>query len=103
MTALRIWSITAVMVLLATLAGVTVSHPERSYPAPATEDEPVVYRVIGEWEGKVAVFLPQTHIPETVYDTSVLTLPAEEQERLRNGIAVTSREMLKKRLEDYLS
>lgn len=73
---------------------------DTSPTAPATDS---IYRVIGEWEGHVAVFLPQTETPETVYDTLLVTLPDEAREQLQAGVEVTNYEMLKRRLEDYLS
>jgi len=61
-----------------------------------------VYRIIGAWEGRVAVFLPQHSEPEQVYDTPLAVLPVEEQRRLEAGVAVENAVVLRERLEDYL-
>ena len=74
----------------------------RQTPSPASPT-PSVFRVIGEWEGQVAVFLPESDTPEHVYDTPVASLPAEERERLTAGVAVEDEEHLRRFLEDYLS
>ena len=60
------------------------------------------YRIIGVWQGRVAVFLPDASQPERVYDTPITVLPTEEQERLTNGIGVESAALLQERLEDYV-
>ncbi len=79
---------------------------QRSLESPTREreiapPENTVYRIIGEWEGKVAVYVPGTDMPETVYDTMVMSLPAEERQHLYDGIEVESREALALQLEDY--
>ena len=77
---------------------------------PASEKEPVSdvnqaaavpYRILGVWNGKVAVFLPDIAEPERVYDTPLLSLPTAEQERLQSGIPVENRQQLRRLLEDY--
>lgn len=78
------------------LRSVETPAKERTAAPPET-----VYRIIGEWEGKVAVYVPGTDMPETVYDTMVMSLPEEERQHLYNGIEVSSREALALRLEDY--
>ena len=70
-------------------------------PTDTAREQP--YRIIGIWEGRVAVYRPQTDTPETVYDTAVSSLPAEEQQKLREGVAVTDSATLAQRLEDYIS
>ena len=60
------------------------------------------YRIIGVWQGRVAVFLPDVSEPELVYDTPIAVLPTEEQEQLTDGIPVETAALLQERLEDYV-
>lgn len=96
----------AVIVIAAAALLCLAAVIERSVQAPAKErvvtpPDNTVYRIIGEWEGKVAVYIPGTDMPETVYDTMVMSLPEEERQHLYDGIEVESREALAVRLEDY--
>ncbi len=92
-----VWGATALMLTAATLGALLVATPLPPQEAPS------VYRVIGEWEGRVAVFLPQASSPEQVYDTWVSSLPDEDQRRLREGVTVGDTAELAARLEDYTS
>lgn len=60
-------------------------------------------RTLGEWDGHLALFEEGQSEPVYVYDVVVATLPEEEQQRLRSGIAVESEEMLASLLENYTS
>ncbi len=62
---------------------------------------PAVYRILGEWEGRLAIFFPGEPFPEQVYEVRLITLPQEEQERLSAGIPVESVAALSRYLEDY--
>lgn len=93
----------AVTVIAAVIIGATLMRYQADDPAQQEVPSEEVYRVIGVWDGQVAVFLPQTDSPETVYDVRVASLPEEEQQKLIDGIEVESLETLKRRLEDYLS
>ena len=64
---------------------------------------PAARRLLGIWEGKLALFTEGRESPDEVYDVYVQTLPKEEQDRLRQGIAVGSEEELAGWLEDYTS
>ncbi len=98
-----LWTVITVGAVLVITGGVIryrQIHATDTVP-PSVSDAP--YRVVGEWEGQVAVFLPDANIPETVYDTPVSALPAKERERLASGVAVTDEAALFRLLEDYLS
>ena len=60
-------------------------------------------RVLGVWEGKLALYLGVNPVPDEVFDVFITTLPEEEQERLRAGIPITSDTELALLLEDYTS
>lgn len=93
----------AVLVVAAVVSGVATPSgkepPRLSREAAPTEAS--IYAVIGEWQGKVAVYFVDSETPKTVYDTAVRTLPETEQEKLKNGIPVFSAKELALRLEDY--
>lgn len=59
--------------------------------------------LIGSWEDKLAVFAPPDPSPQQVYDVYLSTLPEEEQQRLKDGIAVYDEATLASLLEDYTS
>ena len=59
--------------------------------------------VIGEWEGKLAVFQPSGSSPSEVFDVYISSLPEEEQQKLQEGIPVYDEETLAGLLEDYTS
>ena len=99
-----VWGAATLICALAAVGAATVAsvRPAPASPqAAATTAAAAEYRVLGVWEGKLAVFLPQEDTPERVYDVWVSTLPAEEQSRLRAGIAVRSKAELSALLEDY--
>ncbi|MBR5134581.1 MAG: hypothetical protein IKV35_03170 [Clostridia bacterium] len=89
------------LVMIATCAsGVpTTTSPRRSTAVETREP----YRIIGEWDGKVAVFLPKEKTPESVYDARVRSFPDDEQRKLRDGIEAADEDSLRRLLEDYLS
>lgn len=99
-----IWFLAVLLCAAVLLLGAVLSESQRIADEPSDED-PVgrAYRIIGVWEDHVAVYLPQTDMPERVYEARVSALPAEEQQKLREGIAVYTGEALAKQLEDYLS
>jgi len=67
------------------------------------QTELLPYRVVKAYHGRVAVFLPQSATPETVYDTALTSLPVEVQEALKKGVEVTNTSTLKELLDDILS
>ncbi len=99
-----IWILAIAIVVTVLLLGAIVSESVRIGEDPEPR-EPLgrAYRIIGVWEDRVAVYVPQTDTPERVYEARVSALPAEEQQKLREGIAVYNSETLAKTLEDYVS
>ncbi|MBQ3069500.1 MAG: hypothetical protein IJD01_06105 [Clostridia bacterium] len=93
-----LWAVTAVMVTAAVTGALLTATPR-----PAATEPTEVYRVVREWDGRVAVFLPQGNTPEAVYDTWVSSLPEADRERLCEGVAVYSHSALREVLEDYTS
>ncbi len=91
---------TATVLLLVAVAGNTAHPNEEDTPIETPEQ---VYRIVGTFNGRVAVFVPDAAEPEIVYDTAIATLPETEQQRLHEGIAVSDRKALAQTLEDYLS
>lgn len=59
--------------------------------------------ILGEWEGKLAVFIPPSSSPDRVYDVYVSSLPEEEQAKIEAGIAVYDEQTLAGLVEDYTS
>lgn len=59
--------------------------------------------VIGEWEGKVAVFEGGADYPMQVFDTDVQGLPQEQRDNVLAGIPVQDAGELYLVLEDYTS
>lgn len=101
----RIAALTAILATVAIVAAVAVQWyrtqtNEQTTPSDAAQ---APYRVVGVWEGQVAVFLPDAVTPETVYDTPLAVLPAAERARLTAGVAVADSAALARLLEDYLS
>lgn len=83
------------------------SKPEVSAPAPSataqTTVPTAVARVLGEWNGKLALFVGGNPVPDEVFDVYLVSLPEEEQERLTAGIPVADETALARLLEDYTS
>lgn len=72
-------------------------------PASAAASAAFARRLLGVWEGKLALFAEGMDTPDEVYDVFISTLPEEEQARLEKGIVVQSEEELAGWLEDYTS
>ncbi len=70
---------------------------------PRQTDEAQAAYTLGVWEGQLAVFEGEATFPMKLYDVSLASLPADEQQRLRAGIAVASAGELQVLLEDYTS
>lgn len=89
------------IVLLSFLGVMLMQANEQPKEREATED--VVF-VVGEWNGHLAVFEEGAAKPSKLYeDVWIVSFPPEEQERLANGIRVTSQAELNGVLEDYTS
>ena len=59
--------------------------------------------VLGVFEGRLALFKGESPYPNTVYDFYVRNLPKEDQNRLSEGILVSSQSELESLLEDFMS
>ena len=59
--------------------------------------------LLGSHEGFVALWIPPADDPVRVFPYHVSSLPAEDQQRLREGISIESEAELMALLEDYLS
>ena len=98
-----IWILAIALAVTVLLLGAVLTESTR-VTEETTPREPLgkVYRIIGVYEDHVAVYVPQTDLPERVYEARVSVLPEEEQQKLREGIAVYNSEALAKALEDYV-
>lgn len=56
-----------------------------------------------EYQGKLAVFLPEKSVPEKVFDVYLSTLPPYDRGQLQMGVPVADFEELVQRIEDYIS
>ena len=59
--------------------------------------------LLGNHEGFIALWIPPNPEPVKVFPYSVTALPRADQELLKKGILVESKEKLDSLLEDYLS
>lgn len=89
--------------VLATIA-LAVLYVQYGREIPRTTDDgtPAAY-TLGVWEGQLAVFEGEAAFPMKLYEVAVVSLPAEEQQKLRDGIAVQTAGELQVLLEDYTS
>ena len=73
---------------------------ETKVSSPEEEPEKIV---LGVFEGKLALFKGESPYPNMVYDFFVRNLPLEDQEKLSEGIKVSSESELESLLEDFMS
>jgi len=59
--------------------------------------------ILGQWEGKLALFTPPDAYPRQVYDIYLSAFPIEEQRRLEAGIPAQNEVELAALLEDFTS
>ena len=59
--------------------------------------------VLGEWEGRLAVYRTGETEPDSVMDVYLGLLPPADAQALRDGIPVESETELERRLEDFMS
>lgn len=92
----------ACVLLIGVAAWASVLLPQESerdvLPAERTAQQ-----MLREWNGRLALFKGDATEPAEVYEVTVAALPEEEQQRLREGIAVESEEMLAALLDNYTS
>ena len=81
----------------------SVSDTATGAEAPAPASRSAASYVVGEWEGRLAVYSEGRQTPDQVYDVYISTLPEEEQKRLEEGIPVSTEKELASLLEDYTS
>ncbi len=87
--------------LFAPVSGNPTSHSVSGVIDMSQGGEALAYRVVGEYEGKLAIFLPGAETPETVYEVRIAGLPKDEQERLKAGIEAADEVALASLIEDY--
>lgn len=98
-------ALAVVVVSVAVMWGVVQKEPAvSSVPsakaAKATVDEAEPFGILGVWDGRLALFRGDER-PDTVYDVWVASLPADEQQRLENGIAAPDRAAFLALLQEY--
>ena len=76
--------------------------PSAEEEVSSTVEEPEKI-VLGVFEGRLALFAGESPYPNMVYDFFIRNLPLEDQERLNEGIEVSSENELESLLEDFMS
>ncbi len=69
----------------------------------AQPPKPDYQYLLKDYNGKLAVYLPNKKTPETVFDFYLSALPSYDRGQLQMGVPVESYEELVKRIEDYIS
>ncbi|MBR5485083.1 MAG: hypothetical protein IKV41_01060 [Oscillospiraceae bacterium] len=80
----------------------TTQQADRQVTDTPKEAEKYEY-IIAEYEGKLAVFLPNRVTPKKVFDIYVSTLPQKDREDLAKGVGAADYTQLLSLLEDYSS
>ena len=78
-------------------------EPEVFEETIASEESEPEKVTLGVFEGKLALFAGKSPYPNIVYDFYVRNLPEEDQNRLFEGISVSSQSELEALLEDFMS
>lgn len=99
---LVILGVAAAAVLATVILAVMYVRFGRSMPRKTEDGTPAAY-TLGVWEGRLAVFEGEAAFPMKLYEVAVISLPQDEQQRLREGIAVNDLRELQLLLEDYTS
>ena len=68
-----------------------------------TTQPPDAPYILGQWEGKLALFTPPDAYPRQIYDVYLSAFPPEEQRRLEAGIPAENEVELAALLEDFTS
>ncbi|MBR5872573.1 MAG: BofC C-terminal domain-containing protein [Oscillospiraceae bacterium] len=79
------------------------SPKETVLEEPVSEAEKEPEMRLGIFEGKLALFIGTSPYPNIVYDFFVRNLPKEDQNRLFEGIKISSAPELETLLEDFMS
>lgn len=101
----------AVSALIAVTATAAAIREEIGQPGPAGEPrtpavqpEPDEHEyILGEWEGRLAVYRTGEAEPDSVLDVYLGLLPPADAQALRDGIPVEDETELDRRLEDFMS
>ena len=71
---------------------------------PQSDDPPSsVQYYLREYQGRLAVFLPEQSVPEKVFDVYLSTLPPYDRGQLQLGVPISDFEEMVQRIEDYIS
>lgn len=92
----------ACVLLIGIAAWVSTLLPEKS-DTKGMPTERAVQHHLREWNGQIALFEGDSDEPTEVYEVSIAALPEEEQQRLREGIAIEDEQMLAALLDNYTS
>ncbi len=96
------WSGLLVAILItAILAAIWLCDRPMSATANKSERTAVSEQLLGEWEGRLALFEGDDTLPAQVYDVWIATLPEAEQQKLKTGIPIRDDQTLWSLLEDY--
>jgi len=76
-------------------------EPENSLPQHSNSENPKY--LLGEQEGRLAVYTIGKETPDLVFDVYIKYLPQMDQEALKEGIVIQDYGELTKRIEDYIS
>lgn len=94
------FSISALVVILAVLFSAIFIN--RIHPA---ESDGILAKkntyLLKDYRGKIALYLPPSETPETVYDIYLITLPQQDQDDLTKGILLQSREEVDAYIDDF--
>ena len=63
----------------------------------------IEYYIVSEYNGQIAVFIPNNKTPVKVYDAYISTLPQKDQELLKEGVRAENVNELQLIIEDYTS
>ncbi len=98
-------SIAAVLITLTAIAVTVASGAEKDTPKAVSNDSlaPEFLYVVREYDGKVAVFTPDSELPEEIYETYVSSLPEIDREYLSKGIYIKTGTELEEIIEDLTS
>lgn len=106
----KYFGFTAVSLLGAMLiSGVLLSLTTESSAAqnPVTEisypEQTEAAYLLRDYNGYLAVFIPDKTEPEMIFQVQVRTLPEYDQKALQNGISVSNYKELIERIEDFIS
>lgn len=115
--ALTVVSIITAFVLTITLPGknpflkennVNLNQSDVPVPGESAESiptsEPYSYQyILKDYEGKLAVYLPDASEPEKIFNVYLSTLPPFDRGQLQQGVKIKDYAELVQRIEDYIS